>query len=151
MVGARGVRDLERDRDLGMERGRALRAEIVAGSEREAVETGIEPRARLDEVAHAAIVVRDAVAERGPAALGALDLEPHGHASRREPGLEIEHVSGDPAHSDAFSSFSSLSRVIFICSSAAVPISYSGGLGIRARSRASIWSALFPVAQTMKI
>ena len=171
MVVPGGVRDLERHHDLGMERGRALRPAVVAGAERESADivalrdrwSVLEQHRQTWFDALPAAAVAEAIRYKtyeGAAGENpqwqilqhmANRFEPHRDGSRRQAALEIEHVRRDPAHPPPSSSLSSLSRVIFICSSAAIRISRSGEWGRRARSSESISSALLPVAHTMKI
>src|SRR5206468_12868420 len=103
------------------------------------------------QVAGAAVGVGGALGERHPALVGGAHLEPDRDPGGRPAGGGVEHVGGDAAHRRPPSIWSSLRLVIFHCSPAAFPISIAGSLPRRSLSRASMSSALLPVANTMKM
>src|SRR5206468_2019740 len=102
------------------------------------------------KLAHPPVLVGSALADGLPRAHGAGALERDGDVGRRTTAGGVENVRGDRAHC-GFIILRNRRRVIFFCSSAAMSNSSAGGLSNRSFKIASISSADFPVAQTIKM
>lgn len=101
------------------------------------------------EIVRSSIAVGFLTSDGFPPAIMRLAIEPYKDPGRGPADRYIKNVCCYSAHSDK--SFLSRISVIFFCSFAAMAISVSRSLPSRDRQSSSISSALFPVAQTMKI
>lgn len=124
-------------------------SKIIAEMEREPIDTCLQGFPAGQQLRNAASRVGNAFARNYEVAVRRNVFRGHPHALRRYALSRIENVRTDSIH--AVSSFSSRSRVILFCSSAATRISWSGKFAKRDRKIVSISSALFPLADTMKM
>lgn len=149
MIVLRGVLNLKLDLHDRIESSSLRRLKVGGDLEGEAVDAEQEAMMGRKKVPHSSVGVSNAPAEKLPVAGVGQTLQNDGDALCRSAQAGVENVGGDSAH--GFSNFLRRNRVIFFCSSAAIASSLSGSLGRRDCSKASISSALLPVAQTMKI
>src|SRR5258708_37934155 len=101
------------------------------------------------QIPYASIRIGRTFSNQFPTAVGSLKLEHYPYPTGRSALRCVEHVGSDGAH--FLTSFSNLSRVIFLCSSDAITNSVSGSFCKRLFRDASISSAEVPLAQMMKM
>ena len=140
--------EAEGNHNFRIERISVHRLEVFINCEAKLILTARQRCAQWWKDTHATIGVGDTGAERLPIPRA---LEGDADSARRLAERRIQDVRAERAHAvvSPTSSFSSRSRVILRCSSAATRSSTFGALCKRPRAKANISSALRPVAQTM--
>src|SRR5205807_1523415 len=126
-----------------------LSREIAFSIKDEPVNTAMQRETGRQQIPHASIRIGRTFSNLFPTAVGSLKLQHYSHSTRRSALRCVEHVCSDSAHS--LTSFSNLSRVIFLCSSAATTSSVSASFCKRLFRDASISSADRPLAQMIKM
>jgi len=126
-----------------------LAFKILLGIKRQSINPRFKGRTRSEQLRNPAVFVGNAFACKNKEARSGPTLQSHRDPLRRAAFGGIENVCTNPDH--ALSNFSMRRRVILFCSSAAARSSRSGELDKRDRKNASISSALFPLAHTMKM
>lgn len=148
MIVGEWVADEKRNDDLGIKRRSAGGLKVTGGVEAELVGRRGQGSLVGHEVADATVDITDAPGQVRPEPVRGPNEKDDGYTPRRDAEGKIEDVRGDRTHEQ---SFPSRIRVIRACSTEAIRSSVAGSLPERSRSNDSISSAVFPVAQTMKI
>src|SRR5437879_5465876 len=97
------------------------------------------------QILHASIRIGRAFSNLFPTAVGSFKLQHYPYPTGGSPLRCVEHVCSDSTH--FLIRFSNLSRVIFLCSSAAILSSVCASFCKRLFKEANISSADFPLAQ----
>jgi hypothetical protein len=142
----RRIRYGENNGDFTIETFDPLSGKIRGSVEYQSITAGSEFEIRRQQFFYSAISVGGPFADQLPTT-GCFKFNGDGHTIRRPAAGRVQDMCGYRAQ--LLSSFSSLNRVILLCSTAAMRNSFSGSFRRRRRRIASISAEVFPVAQTM--
>jgi len=131
--------------DLAIETLDILRRKIRLGIKDKTVNASVQWKTGGQQIFCAPVCVGQPRADLLPGAVRRLEFQPDRHLSGRTAAGGVQDVCGD--YAQGLRSFSNLSRVIFLCSSAAICNSASESFCRRCFKIVNISSGDFPVAQ----
>src|SRR5579871_911624 len=141
---------IQRNQDLHfwIEPGHAQGAEVTPCLKTQSVDARLEGSFPCCQRRNSTVGVGRSSCQLGPAAFAVAEVQCDSQSSCGPAMSRIQYVGAQGTHEP---SFCKRNRVILACSPAAISSSFSATLGSRSWSRASISTAVLPVAQTMKI